>query len=485
MTHENQDRWSVHADPRHSHMSSESGWSPLQSVVVASRPSKLAMTQTQLAIDAVRRAISALQQDLASQDQGCPSFVLRSFKTLKVPSLGDQQPSASLDVLAAMRSLPGPGGVFTTEVEEKVILGEASVAVHSLKDLPSHVMVNDHLAVFVYPALLERADPRDVIVLRSDVAKFVTQKMKDCESRDSVFQCLPLGSVIGTSAVRRRAFIREKYPHLLVRDIRGNVDSRLGQLESASVNGHQYDGLILAAAGLQRLNIEHLIFSYLDPIIYPYSPGQGALVCQCLKSDSAIISLFKVADHLPTRLEVLSERHFLSSINGSCQLPIGVACQCRIICEDEKETSENAPSWDESKSRNQRVQFTDNDHGPEPRCCVFEMFLFGRIWSPDGCRKCNAFNRQCCNISYLISHKLTQQKIRKHFSIDLAQFNLQGESTDKVSPPSKSPFSSLIFCNTFDDLFTFVKGIGEKVATLILNDEEGLEIRTQLIKTVN
>lgn len=139
-----------------------------QQIVVASRPSKLALIQTQMAIDALQLALASNPQSISKD---LPEFIPKSFKTIKVESLGDQRPDTSLsDLVAELReSGTDRTAVFATAVERSILMEHAAFAVHSLKDLPSNVFSPDD--PFAYPAILERGDPRDALVLRNDLVR--------------------------------------------------------------------------------------------------------------------------------------------------------------------------------------------------------------------------------------------------------------------------------------------------------------------------
>lgn len=428
--------------------------SPVFPIVVASRPSKLAMIQTQLAVSAISSSMEAYLPTtspvrLLLRNSVESNFVIQSFKTL-----GDQKPGASLNTLAAIRSSTGSGasGIFSKEVEDRLMSGEASVAVHSLKDLPSHTIVDEsENSLFDYPAILKRGDPRDALVVRSDLIESLKKQMVNVKNRtnSSPFNFLPIGSVIGTSAVRRKAFLRHSYSHLTIKDIRGNVDTRLEKLENQE---NQYDGLILASAGLERLQLSHLIFYYLNPIEFPYSPGQGALVCQCLNNAKDMITILQMADHIPTRLEILAERQFMASINGQCQLPLGVVCQCRLT---------NACVNDTPSSIG-----TNENH-------IFDIFVFGQIGSSDGKETYNAFKFNRCRVSQSISQQLRQQQIRSEFEY-CSNYKEQNTNLKILNDLSHLENHDIerctIRCSSLNDLFNFVKNVGQTVAMTILHN---------------
>lgn len=453
-------------------------------IIVATRPSKLATVQTQLAIDAITSTLSPEGNkwmrsisDINRRDK-TSSLDEISFKILKDRSLGDRRPSDSLATLAAMRSAP-VGGVFTKEIEDLVLDGAASIAVHSLKDLPSNVLVDDDDGPFVYPLILAREDVRDVVILSNELLQSVDRQQRTSASLDD----LPEGAIIGTSAVRRRAFIRRNYAHLVVNEIRGNIDTRLQKLENKDEKyGAKYDALILAAAGLNRLKLGHRIYCYLDAISYPYSPGQGALICQCLRSNTAVISILQRADHLPTRLEVIAERQFMATVDGGCKLPIGVACQCRLIYTDNKRHGRNSMTSNIKKVNGSKevnlddpisCQIDDKESYNQPDqstielkpSAVFEIFVHGQIWSADGDEVCSEFQQMSCLISGRVLEILRVQNMREQF---------EGIGPRTISQASHHMYSSE------SELINFVKSIGHSVGITILNNKIGRKIRTEL-----
>nr|MDZ8166447.1 hydroxymethylbilane synthase [Nostoc sp. CmiSLP01]MDZ8285974.1 hydroxymethylbilane synthase [Nostoc sp. ChiSLP01] len=203
----------------------------------------------------------------------------------------------------------GDKGLFTKELELGMLNGEIDFAVHSLKDLPTNLPTG-----LVLGAVTERENPADAVVFH--------EKYKDRQ-----LDTLPAGAVIGTSSLRRLAQLRNKFPQFTFKDVRGNLNTRLAKLD----NG-EYDALILAAAGLQRLGMSdgcaglHLrIDQVLTTEISLYAVGQGALGIECRADDADVLSLLKAIEHIPTRDRTLAERAFLRELEGGCQVPIGVS----------------------------------------------------------------------------------------------------------------------------------------------------------------
>jgi hydroxymethylbilane synthase len=195
----------------------------------------------------------------------------------------------------------GDKGLFTKELEAQMLVDQADIAVHSLKDLPTNLPEGLMLG-----CITEREDPADALVVHA-------------KHQDRNLASLPEGSVVGTSSLRRLAQLRHHYPQLLFKDVRGNVITRLEKLDAGN-----YDCLILAAAGLGRLGLGDRIHELLDPSICLHAVGQGALGIECREGDEAVLAQIRVLEHLPTARRCLAERAFLRELEGGCQVPIGV-----------------------------------------------------------------------------------------------------------------------------------------------------------------
>lgn len=194
----------------------------------------------------------------------------------------------------------GGKGLFVKELETAMLEGRADIAVHSMKDVP--VEFPDGLGLEV---ICEREDPRDA---------FVSNNFKSVDE-------LPGGSVVGTSSLRRQCQIRAARPDLIIRDLRGNVGTRLGKLDAG-----EYDAIILAAAGLIRLEMNERIASFIEPEQSLPAVGQGAVGIECREDDERIKALLAPLEHLETRQRVLAERALNKRLEGGCQVPIGSYC---------------------------------------------------------------------------------------------------------------------------------------------------------------
>ncbi|MFM8662041.1 MAG: hydroxymethylbilane synthase [Cyanobium sp.] len=195
----------------------------------------------------------------------------------------------------------GDKGLFTKELEAQMLVDRADIAVHSLKDLPTNLPEGLMLG-----CITEREDPADALVVHA-------------KHQDKTLATLPEGAVVGTSSLRRLAQLRHHFPHLVFKDVRGNVITRLEKLDAG-----EYDCLILAAAGLGRLGLGDRIHELIDPAISLHAVGQGALGIECRDGDAAVLEQIRVLEHTPTARRCLAERAFLRELEGGCQVPIGV-----------------------------------------------------------------------------------------------------------------------------------------------------------------
>ncbi|CAM2881906.1 hydroxymethylbilane synthase [Vibrio rarus] len=194
----------------------------------------------------------------------------------------------------------GGKGLFVKELEVAMLEGRADIAVHSMKDVPVDFPEGLGLAV-----ICQREDPRDA---------FVSNTYNNIDE-------LPLGSVVGTCSLRRQCQISAARPDLIIKELRGNVGTRLGKLDDG-----QYDAIILAAAGLKRLELEQRIASYLEPESSLPAVGQGAVGIECRVEDERILQLIQPLNDRDTSDRVLAERAMNLALEGGCQVPIGSYC---------------------------------------------------------------------------------------------------------------------------------------------------------------
>ncbi len=217
------------------------------------------------------------------------------YPTLQVELLGmTTQGDRILDV--TLNKIGGKG-LFVKELETAIEEGRADLAVHSMKDVPMVLPEG-----FTLAAIGEREDPRDA---------FVSNKYDNLDQ-------LTAGCVVGTSSLRRESQLRARFPHLVIKPLRGNVGTRLGKLDAG-----EYDAIILAAAGLIRLGLACRIKSAISPNDSLPSPGQGALGIEIRSDRADLIELLAPLNHPATAACVTAERALSRRLGGSCQIPLG------------------------------------------------------------------------------------------------------------------------------------------------------------------
>ncbi|MEO0947168.1 MAG: hydroxymethylbilane synthase [Cyanobacteria bacterium J06641_5] len=221
-------------------------------------------------------------------------FPERQFEIESMSTQGDI-------ILDVALSKIGDKGLFTKELETGLLGKSVDLAVHSLKDLQTHLP--DGL---VLGCVTERVDPADALVVAE-------------QHKDKQIDTFPAGTVVGTSSLRRLAQLRHHYPHLTFKDIRGNLNTRLSKLDAG-----EYDAIVLAVAGLTRLDMADRIHQVLPNEISLHAVGQGALGIECRGDDAEVLELLKALEHVPSRDRALAERAFLRELEGGCQVPIGV-----------------------------------------------------------------------------------------------------------------------------------------------------------------
>ncbi|MDE1326300.1 hydroxymethylbilane synthase [Vibrio aestuarianus] len=191
----------------------------------------------------------------------------------------------------------GGKGLFVKELEVAMLEGRADLAVHSMKDVP--VDFPEGLGLIT---ICEREDPRDA---------FVSNGYNNIDE-------LPQGAIVGTCSLRRQCQIKEARPDLVIKELRGNVGTRLGKLDAG-----EYDAIILAAAGLKRLKLEQRIRSFIEPEQSLPAVGQGAVGIECRIDDQRLKTLLEPLNHKDTADRVLCERAMNLTLEGGCQVPIG------------------------------------------------------------------------------------------------------------------------------------------------------------------
>jgi hydroxymethylbilane synthase len=245
----------------------------MRKIIVGSRRSKLALTQTNWVIEQLKKL-------------GAPF----EFEVKEIVTKGDR-------ILDVTLSKVGGKGLFVKEIEQAMLDKEIDMAVHSMKDMPA--VLPDGLVIGCIPF---REDHRDVLISKGNVP----------------FDELKPGSVIGTSSLRRSAQLLARRPDLEMKWIRGNIDTRIGKLET-----DEYDAIILAAAGLKRMGwADETVTEFIDPDICVPAVGQGALSIECRGDDEELLQLLEKFTSAETSAAVRAERAFLHKMEGGCQVPI-------------------------------------------------------------------------------------------------------------------------------------------------------------------
>ena len=212
-----------------------------------------------------------------------------SIELIKMTTTGDQLLKESL-------ATQGGKGLFVKELERGLLDNTADIAVHSMKDVPIELPPSLHL-----PVILKRANACDA---------FISNTYENLDA-------LPENAIIGTSSSRRACQIKASYPHFEIKLLRGNVNTRLAKLDDG-----QYDAIILATAGLQRLGFNERIRSILSTNVSLPAIGQGAIGIECRENDAEIETMIEALNHETTKICVTAERAISQNLDGGCQLPI-------------------------------------------------------------------------------------------------------------------------------------------------------------------
>ncbi|WP_066959437.1 hydroxymethylbilane synthase [Microbulbifer sp. Q7] len=251
---------------------SDSPSSAITTIRIATRESALALWQANY----VKQQLELHHPDL-------------TVELLPLTSRGDQ-------LLDIPLSKVGGKGLFVKELEKAMLEGRADIAVHSMKDVPMEFPEGLHL-----PVICEREDPRDAFV----------------SNHYAALEALPKGAVVGTSSLRRQCQVLALRPDLEVKFLRGNVNTRLAKLDAGD-----YDAIILAAAGLLRLEMRERIAAFIEPEVLLPAGGQGAVGIES-RRDPALEALLAPLHHADTSHHLTAERAMVRRLNGSCQVPIG------------------------------------------------------------------------------------------------------------------------------------------------------------------
>lgn len=247
-------------------------------IVVGTRGSKLALTQTNWVVDQLKEKNPHV------------NFEIKVIKTK-----GDLIQNIPLDKI-------GDKGVFTKEIEEQLLNKEIDLAVHSMKDMPS--ALPEGLKFSYTP---KREDARDVLVLKEGY-----HSLED----------LPQGATIGTGSKRRKYQLLKHRPDLNIVPIRGNIETRIKKIVDENL-----DGIVLAAAGLHRVDMSSYISYYLSTDIVLPAPAQGALALEVRKGESEIEEIIKTIEDPQSQIQIRAERALLEALNGSCHMPMGAYCK--------------------------------------------------------------------------------------------------------------------------------------------------------------
>jgi hydroxymethylbilane synthase len=250
---------------------------PGRTLIAGTRGSRLALRQTEIVLAALREKRPAL-----------------SVEVREIRTEGDRDQRTSLAVI-------GGQGVFVRALEDALLAGEIDFAVHSLKDVPAETA--EGLTIGAVP---ERDDPRDVLVTRDGAT---LAELSDAPS-------------IGTSSQRRSVQLRALREDVQPIDIRGNVDTRVRKVDDG-----QYDGAVLAAAGLKRLGMLERASEVFDPAVFLPAAGQGSLAVEAREGDGDVIDLLLAIDDAAAHAASDAERAFLQRIGGGCRLPFGVLAE--------------------------------------------------------------------------------------------------------------------------------------------------------------
>lgn len=245
----------------------------IQRLRIGTRASQLALTQSQWVRDKVQALLPNTEVEL-----------------VRISTKGDR----ILDVPLAKI---GGKGLFVKEIEEALLAGEIDMAVHSMKDVPTVLPKGLHIGI-----VPQREEARDA---------FVSNRYRNLAE-------LPAGAVVGTSSLRRKAQLLALRPDLQIRDLRGNVGTRLDKLDRGD-----FDAIILAGAGLKRLHLPARISTLLAPEQMLPAIGQGALGIELRQSDSMLLALMQPLHHPESAVAVAAERAYLARLEGGCQVPIG------------------------------------------------------------------------------------------------------------------------------------------------------------------
>lgn len=247
---------------------------------IGTRKSNLALKQTEMVISEIQKKVPDFQFEIVEiLSQGCYERFQGNIKDL------------------------GGKGVFVKDLEQQILDEKIDFAVHSMKDIPTDEELPEGLCI---PAVLERGDLRDVVI---------------CREGES-FVGLKEGSIVGTSSLRRESQILMSFPHLIVKPIRGNVGTRIQKLVQ-----QEYDAILLAKAGLDRLDLSSKITEVFEPDMMLPAVGQGVIGVECREGDQEVLDLLSHINHMDTMVCVRAEREMLKILGGNCHTSVGGYCE--------------------------------------------------------------------------------------------------------------------------------------------------------------
>lgn len=244
----------------------------MKKIIIATRKSQLAMWQAEFVKAELEQAHENLEVEF-----------------LAITTRGDK-------ILDSPLAKIGGKGLFVKELEHAMLEGQADIAVHSMKDVPMHFPEGLCLG-----PICEREDPRDAFI----------------SNTYSTLDDLPEGAVVGTSSLRRQCQVQQARPDLVIKSLRGNVNTRLAKLDAG-----EFDAIILAAAGMIRLEMPERIRSFMAPELSLPACGQGAVGIELRSDDAETAALLSVLHHQQTSIQVTAERAMNTRLNGGCQVPI-------------------------------------------------------------------------------------------------------------------------------------------------------------------
>ena len=236
-----------------------------------------------------RGSVLALAQTLEVTNLLSKYFPEINIQVVEIKTSGDINNKVPINTI-------GGKGLFIKEIEEALLIGKVDIAVHSVKDIPA-----SYCDGLIIPCVLKRSSPYDVFV----------------SSRYQSIKSLPINATVGTSSIRRKVQLNYLRPDLQVIPVRGNIDTRILKSDIG-----EFDGIVLAEAGLIRINKCNVIKEVLDSKIMLSAVGQGAICVQCRADDYNIINKIKVLNCHKSYVCVMAERSFLKTINGSCDTPL-------------------------------------------------------------------------------------------------------------------------------------------------------------------